>query len=118
MEADLDATRAFFVVFRSKWSVLVMDALDLPEQNSVRRHVLAQRIPEVSEKVLTGTLQRLLKAGLVRREVFASVPARVDYSLTEEGRKMMVPLRDLDHWCRANRVDLQQALLRLGSKSR
>lgn len=94
-----------------------MDALDLPEKGSVRRRTLARRIPDVSDKVLTDTLRHLRQAGLVRREVFASVPPRVDYSLTEAGCKMMVPLRSLDAWCQANRLDLEQALLMLNGKS-
>ena len=116
-DGTLDGTRAFFVVFRSKWSVLVLDALASPDEGGVRRHILARRVPDVSDKVLTDTLRHLEKAGLVRREVFASVPPRVDYSLTEAGSKMMEPLRSLDAWCRANRLDLKQALLLLAAKS-
>lgn len=52
----------------------------------------------ISEKVLTQQLRELEAHGIVRREVFAEVPPRVEYSLTELGQSLNEALRALGDW--------------------
>jgi DNA-binding HxlR family transcriptional regulator len=53
--------------------------------------------------MLTLTLKGLEQDGLVTRTMYPTIPPRVDYELTELGRKLIVPLRALSEWARENR---------------
>lgn len=78
-----------------KWKVLILR--DLME--GTRRFGELQRgIGGVSQKVLTAQLRQMEADGLVRREVFAEVPPRVEYSLTELGRSLSPVLDVLKAW--------------------
>lgn len=56
----------------------------------------------ISEKVLTQQLRELEAHGIVHREVFAEVPPRVEYSLTELGQSLNEALRALGDWGEAH----------------
>jgi DNA-binding HxlR family transcriptional regulator len=53
--------------------------------------------------MLTLTLKGLEQDGLVTRTMYPTIPPRVDYELTELGRKLIVPLKALAEWARENR---------------
>jgi DNA-binding HxlR family transcriptional regulator len=53
--------------------------------------------------MLTLTLKGLEQDGLVTRTMYPTIPPRVDYELTELGRKLIPPLRALSKWARENR---------------
>jgi DNA-binding HxlR family transcriptional regulator len=53
--------------------------------------------------MLTLTLKGLEQDGLVTRTMYPTIPPRVDYELTELGRKLIVPLHALYVWARENR---------------
>lgn len=113
---DLAALRAFFKVFRLKWAACVLAVLASAPPHPVvprplRRRELSAQIPNISEKVLTSTLRHLQAAGLVHREPFATVPLRVEYSLTEQGYQFWQPLGELECWCRENSDVLEQAII-------
>lgn len=76
----------------NKWSALALGAM---EEGPQRFSALRNRLQGVSPKVLTQTLRRLEDHGLVRREIFAEVPVRVEYSLTPLGEDACVPLAHL-----------------------
>ncbi|MEO8906941.1 MAG: helix-turn-helix domain-containing protein [Microbacteriaceae bacterium] len=59
---------------------------------------IKQTLGGVSPKVLTQTLRRLEASGMVDRTIYAAVPARVDYELTDIGRSVAEPLRALRVW--------------------
>jgi DNA-binding HxlR family transcriptional regulator len=79
----------------NKWSALVIGAL---EPGPMRFGELRTRLSGVSSKVLTATLRRLEEAGLVEREVFAEVPPRVEYTLSDLGQSAAGPLAALRVW--------------------
>jgi len=80
-----------------KWSLLVL--LTLEGANAAQRFKELQRsIPDISEKMLTATLRNLEADGLVHREVYAEVPPRVEYSLTERSTTLMPLLNNLVNW--------------------
>lgn len=68
----------------------------------MRFGALRAQLQGVSPKVLTQTLRRLEDYGLIRREVYAEVPPRVEYSLTDLGRDACVPLAALRNWVEEN----------------
>jgi DNA-binding HxlR family transcriptional regulator len=61
---------------------------------------LRKQIPEITEKMLSIQLKGLEEDGLVKREVFAEVPLRVEYSLTEFGQSLIPVLEAIAKWGR------------------
>ncbi|PRB75879.1 transcriptional regulator [Arthrobacter sp. MYb214] len=78
-----------------KWTPLVLLSLACGPQ---RFSALRQRIGAVTPKVLTNTLRNLERDGLVQRTVYAQVPVRVDYELTDLGRGILEPMEILRLW--------------------
>ncbi len=78
-----------------KWKVLILRDL-LP--GTKRFGELKKSIGSVSQKVLTAQLRDMEKSGLVHREVFAEVPPRVEYSLTELGQSLKPILDSMWKW--------------------
>ncbi|NML66051.1 helix-turn-helix transcriptional regulator [Hymenobacter sp. RP-2-7] len=86
-------TRAMGVL-GSKWKLIII--VHLTQQR--RFGQLAQRIPLISRKVLTEQLKELEEDGIVRREAFAELPPRVEYSLTPHGQALLPILEQLSAW--------------------
>jgi DNA-binding HxlR family transcriptional regulator len=63
---------------------------------------LFQRLDGISRQVLSRTLQGMERDGLVTRRVYAEVPPRVEYSLTDLGHGLCVAFRPLIEWVQAN----------------
>ena len=78
-----------------KWKVLILRDL-MP--GTKRFGELKKSIDSVSQKVLTAQLRDMEQNGLVHREVFAEVPPRVEYSLTELGRSLKPILDAMWNW--------------------
>ena len=55
-------------------------------------------IADISQRMLTVTLRTLETDGLVSRKVYAEVPPRVEYTLTETGRSLMPHIENLVEW--------------------
>jgi DNA-binding HxlR family transcriptional regulator len=89
-----------------KWSVLVIVLLG---QRMHRFNELHRAIEGISQRMLTLTVRALERDGLVSRTVYATVPPRVEYELTELGRTLLVPLEALNAWALAHRGDIQAA---------
>jgi len=86
--------------FGDKWSMLAI--LILGETEKLRFNELHKAIGDVSQKMLTVTLRTLETDGLVRRTVFAEIPPRVEYNLTERGRSLLPHLHSLAEWAAEN----------------
>ena len=71
----------------NKWKLLIIRNLIYEEKQ--RFSDFLKTIPAISKKVLTDNLRALESDGLINREIFAEVPPRVEYSLTED-RKSVV----------------------------
>jgi DNA-binding HxlR family transcriptional regulator len=83
-----------------KWTVMVVGALSA---GPIRYNEIRRRVEGISQRMLTLTLKGLEQDGLVTRTMYPTIPPRVDYELTELGRKLIVPLRALSKWARENR---------------
>ena len=82
--------------FSGKWSILVLCVLS--ENEATRFNEIGKAIPDISPKVLTDTLKSLEAAGLVTRKLYAEVPPKVEYSLTETGRSLLPILVAMRDW--------------------
>ncbi len=78
-----------------KWKVLILRDL-LP--GTKRFGELKKSIGTVSQKVLTAQLRDMENSGLVNRKVYAEVPPRVEYSLTELGQSLKPILDAMQDW--------------------
>jgi DNA-binding HxlR family transcriptional regulator len=90
-----------------KWTLLVIDALD--GERELRFSRLQQRVGGISHKMLTKTLRQLERDGLVTRRVHATVPPRVDYSLTPLGEKLGQSVCGVWLWVEAHMDEMQRA---------
>jgi DNA-binding HxlR family transcriptional regulator len=93
-----------------RWAVPVLLALS---EQPLRYNRLLERIPGVSRRMLTATLQRLTEHGVVARR--QTLPQRVQYSLTPAGEELIGVVEALDRW--AARVSAAAAP-RAGSAAR
>lgn len=89
-----------------KWTVLVIGALGAGPQ---RFSNLKRLIGGISQKMLTSTLRNLERDGFVHRTVTPTRPPRVDYSLSELGADLLVPVQSLGDWTLANMTRIQAA---------
>lgn len=82
-------------LINGKWKVAILKELS---QGAVRYGELGRALPEISQKVLTSQLRELESDGLIRRQVYAEVPPRVDYTLTERGLSLFTIFVELRRW--------------------
>ncbi len=78
-----------------KWKILILRDLDM---GTKRFGELKKSIEGISQKVLTSNLRQMESSGLVTRKVYAEVPPRVEYSLTELGTSLKPVLNALEVW--------------------
>ncbi|WP_406453738.1 helix-turn-helix transcriptional regulator [Streptomyces sp. NBC_00876] len=83
-------------VVSGKWKGLILWELDAHQV--LRFSELRRGLPGVSEKMLTQHLREMEADGLVHRKVYAEVPPRVEYSLTEHGHTLNRALGPLGAW--------------------
>ena len=68
----------------------------------MRFNALQKNIPDISQKMLTVTLRTLEEDGFVRRQVYAEVPPRVEYSLTDRAISLLPHINSLITWAKDN----------------
>ena len=89
-----------------KWVTLVLTALaDGPQRYSD----LSRRIAGVSQKMLTQTLRRLERDGLLTRTITPEVPVRVDYQLTSLGETILPVVAAIKQWSEAHIDEIHAA---------
>jgi DNA-binding HxlR family transcriptional regulator len=82
-------------ILGAKWAFLVLEELIKGPQ---RFKQLQRNVAVVKTQSLTDTLRHLEQNGLVRREVFPTVPVTVEYSLTEKGSDFQIALKEMEKW--------------------
>ena len=82
-------------VFGGKWKALILWWL---QERTWRFAELRRQIPGITEKMLTQQLRELEADGIVDRRIYATVPPKVEYSLTEYGLSLKRALREICHW--------------------
>ena len=80
-------------VISKKWALLIINAIG--NYGRLRFNKLMEELRGISPKTLADTLKQLQEEGLLKREPFAEIPPRVEYSLTKDGkglREAVIPL--------------------------
>lgn len=81
-------------VIGGKWKGIILYHL-----NSTKRfNELQKLMPKITQRMLTKQLRELERDGVILRKVYAEVPPKVEYSLTEFGRTLQPILKELEHW--------------------
>ena len=91
-----------------KWTSMAVKVLAEAHPGEIRFAELRRRIPGVSQKMLSVTLRKLVRDGLVTRRVEATVPPSVHYGLTELGCSLDRPLALLREWAEANMSEIDE----------
>jgi DNA-binding HxlR family transcriptional regulator len=82
-------------VLARRWSLSILEAL---EAGALRHNEIRTAVSGVADKVLVETLRVLEAEALVTRTVYAEVPLRVEYRLTDAGQALPAALGPLNEW--------------------
>ena len=99
-------TREVLDRIADKWSVLIIQRLS---GGTLRFAQIRRAVDGISQKVLTNTLRGLERDGIVTRRIYASVPPRVEYSLTDLGKSLCGLVRGICNWAEGNMERVQAA---------
>ena len=86
--------------FGDKWSLLVL--ITLYSNGTMRFNEIHKTIADISQRMLTVTLRTLEEDGLIKRDVFAEVPPRVEYTITPMCESLMPHIEGLIQWAITN----------------
>ena len=99
-------TRQVLDLIADKWTVLIIRRL---ADGTLRFAQLRRSVDGISQKVLTNILRSLERDGIVTRRIYASVPPKVEYSLTTLGRSLCILVEGICGWAEANIEQVQVA---------
>jgi len=90
-----------------KWPMLVISLLG--GFGTLRFNELNQKMGKISQKMLTITLKNLEADGLISRKMYAQIPPRVEYSLTNLGISLLPTIDALSNWALANIPEVMES---------
>ncbi|MFD0531720.1 winged helix-turn-helix transcriptional regulator [Kitasatospora arboriphila] len=98
-----DPSRPILDQIADKWSMTVLTVLSEPKRfNEIKR-----QLEGVTQRVLTQTLRRLERNGMIRRQVLPTSPVGVEYSLTRLGESLREPFSRLHTWAVDNTDEIR-----------
>lgn len=97
---DVCPVRSVLDGIGGKWSILILDVLG--EKGTLRFSEISKALGDISQKMLTSTLRLLEADGIVSRKMYAEIPPRVEYELTELGHDLLPNIRSLIQWSYKN----------------
>jgi len=106
--SDPMAVRELLTKIGDKWTIFVVLSLDLLGGRA-RFSELERAVPGISQRMLSSTLKNLERDGMVIREMFAEVPPRVEYEMTDLGRSLLRPTQGLVDWAKENWQQVREA---------
>lgn len=97
-----------------KWSILVVILLG---KGPLRFNELRRQTDGISQRMLTLTVRGLERDGFLTRQVFPTVPPKVEYSLTPLGESLLCPVRQMGEWAIANAAAIDSARREFDAKN-
>ncbi|MBX2815763.1 MAG: helix-turn-helix transcriptional regulator [Saprospiraceae bacterium] len=82
-------------VIGGKWKPIILFLVD---KGANRFGVLQRGIQGISKQMLTKQLRELERDGILSRKIFAEIPPRVEYSLTEKGKSLFPIIHQMKNW--------------------
>src|SRR3989337_1442987 len=98
-EICLCPLEGIITIISKKWALQII--AEIGNHEKLRFGEIMQNLGKISPKALTDRLKELEAAGLVKRAVFAEIPPRLEYTLTQDGlelRRLIIPLMN---WARS-----------------
>ncbi len=92
-----------------KWSMLLIVTLARAPDHRLRFSEIMREVGGISQRMLTTTLRYLERDGIVKRHLYPEVPPRVEYTLTERGLGLLVPVTDLVAWIESEWPDIEKS---------
>jgi len=93
--------------FGDKWSILILCLLG--SKGKLRFTEISSQISDMSQKMQTETLRSLEKDGLINRTLYAEIPPRVEYELTDSGKSLIPHIEGLANWALENREGISKS---------
>jgi len=103
--------REILAMTSDRWSMIVIQALSL---GPVRFTQLMAQVPGVSHRMLTQTVRRLQRDGLVSRTSYPESPPRVEYALTALGTSFSEPVQAMVQWTLEHQPEIEDSRERFG----
>lgn len=103
---DIQRTRPILDQVANKWSVLILTVVC---EKPSRFNEIMRRLDGITHKALADALKRLQRNGLIRREVLATTPVGVEYTLTPLGLSLREPFAALYAWALTHGDELERA---------
>ncbi|PZU80467.1 MAG: MarR family transcriptional regulator [Chryseobacterium sp.] len=82
-------------VLGGRWKIALLYFI---HQEHNRFSLLQRKMPFITTKMLSSQLKELEQDGMINRKIYAEMPPRVEYSLTEMGKTLLPVLEDLYNW--------------------
>lgn len=82
-------------IIKGKWKAVIICHLN---DSSTRFLELQRRLPGISQKVLTEKLNQMIEDSIIKKIVFPEMPPKVEYQLTDQGKKLFKILNSLQLW--------------------
>lgn len=82
-------------LIQGKWAILIMHHVS---KEPIRFNALLRKMPQMTHATLSKQLKQLEKEGLVKRTEYSQIPPKVEYSLTEIGRKFDIVLDSIQEF--------------------
>lgn len=82
--------------FGNKWSMIII--ITLAGNGTMRFNELDKAIVDISQKMLTSSLQALERDGFIKRTIYQQVPPKVEYELTELGCDLLPLVENVAEW--------------------
>jgi len=102
-QCDLSAV---FKIIGGKWKILLIKTI--VNQCPKRFGELRRDLEDVAQTTLTTQLRELERDGIIYRKVYAEVPPRVEYKLTELGKTLIPVIESLESWWQLYKLEIQQ----------
>lgn len=99
-------SRQVLDLIADKWTAIIIYRLS---QGTKRYSELQREINGISQKMLTQTVRRLERDGIVARKVYAVVPPMVEYTLTSLGETLIEPLCKLCNWAETHIPEVEES---------
>ncbi|MCR8632768.1 winged helix-turn-helix transcriptional regulator [Paenibacillus radicis (ex Xue et al. 2023)] len=94
--ADSCRVETALEILVGKWKPVIL--FHLFSSGTMRFSELQKAIPDITKKMLTAQLRELEYHDIVHREIYLQIPPKVEYSITEYGKKMTPLLQAMNDW--------------------
>jgi DNA-binding HxlR family transcriptional regulator len=106
-------TRLILDRIADKWTVLIIGQLS---SSTLRFNQLKRSIPGITQKMLTQTLKGLERDGIIVRKIYATVPPKVEYTLTKLGKSLIRVVEAIRIWAESHVKDILHSQVKYDSK--